>query len=206
MGVQRCNPPTHSIPCTFSIFASICSSSSMFPLSFPLLSFLAPFLSVAVTLVDQRWDLLYLLHISSAAPFLPAAPFIPNAFIIFFFTSRPLIMQLLCLYSLFTSTLLMWLTPEQREQQVWAEVREGHTHKYRHWSTYTWPVCVCMCVHACKQRYMWVHGCRRGHQNSLKMQQSRSKDKHTHTHECFNLDPNTPAAQSGAQTHTHTQL
>lgn len=126
----------------------------VFFLSAFFLFFLTPFFSAAVMLVDQCWDLLYLLHISSAAPFSPP----PHLFSTFFFflPSRPLIMLLLCLYSLFTSSLhgmklLIWLEPEQGELQVWAEVREGHRHKYTCSNSYIRTVHVCLC--ACKQRY-----------------------------------------------------
>lgn len=144
MGLWLFNSSTYSIGCTLFV---ICLSSSIFFL-FSFLLFLTPFFSVAVMLVDQCWDLLYLLHISSAAPFSPPA----HLFSTPFFTSRPQIMLLLSLYSLFTSSLhgtnlLIWLTPEHREQQVWAEVREGHRHKNRPSRTCMRTVGVCMHVY-----------------------------------------------------------
>lgn len=61
------------------IFSGIRTSCScVFYFFFPAI------LSVAVTPVDQCWDLLYLLHISSAVPFSPL-PHLFSAFLFFFF-------------------------------------------------------------------------------------------------------------------------
>lgn len=119
--------------------------------------FFIPAPSVAVMLVDQRRDLLYLLHISSAAPF-SLTPHLFSTFFRFFFLHcpplffsvhlRPLIMPPLCLYSPHTSGphemgLLIWLNPEQWELQQWTEGREGHRHEYIIY-TDTGTVCVLM--------------------------------------------------------------
>lgn len=140
------NPPTFTVRC---LPLSTCFCLLVFVyFTFFFSPFLAAFL--LVMLVDQCWDLLYLLHISSAAPFRPRAPFIstvPPPFLFFYICTSDNAAAL----SLFTADIKsVWrINCSSDCAEVTERVTETNagiqllTHRLAH-------ICMCGHVHASK--------------------------------------------------------
>lgn len=152
----------------FTLFSWVCSSLTHLPIQWDVLYyppafiwflfFLTPLSSVGIMLIDQCWDLLYSLHISSAMPFSPPPHLFSAFFFVLFLTSATPVMLLLCLYSLFISSLhrtklLIWLTPEQRSERFTRTQIEAFK-TWRVCRIYAWVGTVCA-WHG--QSYMWIY-------------------------------------------------